>query len=329
MTDATLMTFVALGEELRHFGQDATTRRVIEAACRENAWFTPAGILTAVEAIRQEMLDEEALRAWLMPYCVPVASPKSVLVIMAGNLPLVGFFDLLCVAVSGHRCRVKPSSKDRVLIEYLIERLHALNPALAITLDDGTTPPDAVIATGSDNTNRYFRARYGRIPTLLRGSRYSVAVLDGNESEQELALLSEDIWLHNGLGCRNSSLIWLPEGVDFPAALHPADLHSKYLNNYRQTKALYTMQGSSYRDLGGALAVEQRAFPRALCVIAYTHYHTMEEVQCWLAEHDRELQCVVSRCCDHPRRVAFGAAQHPRLTDYPDAVDVVAFLETI
>lgn len=321
-------TFCSLGRRLAGFGTDPVTATVVAAACRANSWFTPASITAAVEAIRCEMLHRTALERWLTPYAVPVAAPKRVLIIMAGNIPLVGFFDLLCVAVSGHRAWIKPSSKDRVLMEYVVDTLRAIDPELPIEIYDGVSQPDAVIATGSDNTNRYFRATYGTIPTLLRGSRHSVAVLAGDETEEELRGLAEDIWLHNGLGCRNVSLLMLPEGGAFPA-LKPSGLHPNYRDNYRQARAVRTMTHTPYTDLDGALAVEQADFPHALCEIAYFRYRAVEEAEQWLAMHDDELQCVVSRCVEHPRRVDFGRAQHPQLTDYPDAVDVVAFLETI
>ena len=326
--NAAIPTFVELGRRLASFGRRAADEAVIRAAVEANPWFTPDAIRAAVEAIRLEMLQRERLEAWTAPYRIPVAAPKRVLVVMAGNVPLVGFFDLLCVLASGHRCLVKPSSKDRVLTEYLLDELHAIDPALPVEPYDGTSRPDAVIATGSDNTNRYFRAAYGDLPALLRGSRQSVAVLAGDETAAELAGLAEDIWLHNGLGCRNVSMLLLPEGAPFPA-LRPPQLHPKYRNNARQTKALVEMTGGSCLDLGGALVVEQADFSTALSLIACRRYRTPEEAAAWLAVHDREIQCVVTRCLEHPRRVDFGRAQHPRLTDYPDAVDTIAFLEKL
>ena len=316
-------TLCRLGERLQ-----AIPEAVISQAVAENPWFTPTSIRTAVEAIRREMLEREKLEAWLAPYAVPVRTPKRVLVIMAGNLPLVGFFDLLCVVASGHHCLVKPSSKDRILMEHILHELHAIDPTLPITLYDGSTPPEAVIATGSDNTNRYFRARYGEFPTLLRGSRQSVAVLTGEESEAELLGLEQDIWMHHGLGCRNVSLLFLKKGTKFPE-IRPQSTHEKHRNNYLQTKALFQLTNQPFIDLDGAIAICQSAFPKALSSLSYTYYGTEADVENWLADHDRELQCVVARSINHPRRVDFGQAQHPRLTDYPDAVDVVAFLERI
>lgn len=319
----TIELFSALSERLAHLPEN-----IVKEAIDENPWYTPEAIHTAVEAIRREMLDPELLTCWLSAYQVPVANPKRVLVIMAGNLPLVGFFDLLCVVAAGHHCIVKPSSKDKALTTHIINELSNIDPKVGISYYDGYTLPDAVIATGSDNTNRYFRARYGTIPTLLRGSRQSVAVLTGEESEAEMRGLEEDIWLHNGLGCRNVSMLFFKEGMAFPA-IRPTSLHSKYRNNYLQNKALLEMTGEPFIDLGGAIAMESNHFPARLSTLTYRYYRTTEEVAEWLTAHDRELQCVVAREKLHPRAVPFGRAQHPTLTDYPDAVDVVAFLEQI
>ena len=316
-------TLCRLGDELANLPE-----AVIAQAIAQNPWFTCESIRAAVDAIRCDMLDRDRLTAWLSAYAVPVAVPKQVLVIMAGNLPLVGFFDLLCVVASGHRCLVKPSSKDRVLVEYVVRTLQTLDRSIDVAIYDGETIPAAVIATGSDNTNRYFRARYHAIPTLLRGSRQSVAVLTGEECADELRGLEEDIWLHHGLGCRNVSMLWLKKGMDFPE-IKPQVVHEKYRNNYLQTKALLAMNGEEFVDLGGAVAICKNDFPQSLSAITYAYYETEAEVERWLAEHDRELQCVVGRSIAHARRVDFGRAQHPSLTDYPDAVDVVAFLERI
>ena len=155
--------FSRLGCRLRGFGDDARTREVIGRACRENGWFTPADICRAVAAVADGMLRRDALAEWLAPYPVPVAEPRRVLVVMAGNIPLVGFFDMLCVLAAGHRCLVKPSAKDTVLMEYVIGLLRGIDPQVPVEFYDGSTSPDAVIATGSDNANRYFRAQYAGI----------------------------------------------------------------------------------------------------------------------------------------------------------------------
>lgn len=317
----------ALSELARHladFGSDDSTRTAISDACRANGWFTPSEVRRSVAAICERMLQTEKLERWLKHYPAPVSRPRSVLVVMAGNIPLVGFFDLLCVLAAGHRCLIKPSAKDRVLMTYVVDTLRRIEPSLPVAFYDETQPVDAVIATGSDNAARYFRARYAGIPSLLRGSRQSVAVLSGDETSEQLAALADDIWAYSGLGCRNVSLLFLPKGYELKIKIPP--VNNKYINNYRQEKALIEMAGSPFRDLGAAIAVEQCTFPSALSRIAYAYYDSAEEVADWLEKHDEELQCVVSACMPHSRRVDFGQAQTPGLTDYPDEKDVMAFL---
>ena len=316
--------FSELGRRLERFGEDAASREVIARACGANGWFTPAEVRRAARALATEMLTEERLREWLAAYPLPVARERNVLVIMAGNIPLVGFFDLLCVVAAGHRCLVKPSAKDRVLMEYVVTQLLDIDPGARVVLYDGTQPVDAVIATGSDNANRYFRAQYAGIPALLRGSRQSVAVLSGRETPEQLRGLADDIWAYSGLGCRSVSLLFLPEGYE--PKLEMPDVNPKYINNYRQEKALCEMTGTPFVDFGCAVAVEQQEFPASLSRIAYSRYGTTEEVAEWLAEHDDELQCVVTTLLPHSRRADFGRAQSPALTDWPDDRDVLEFL---
>ncbi len=320
--------FTELGVRLMDAPQNKSGQGVIAAACRQNPWFTPTDIKRALAALSNEMLQREKLERWLAAYpTIPVVSARNVLVIMAGNIPLVGFFDLLCVVASGHRCMVKPSSKDRLLMEYPLSILRQIEPQIPITLYCETETVDAVIATGSDNANRYFRAEYAAIPTLLRGTRQSVAVLSGEETERQLQGLADDIWAYSGLGCRNVSLLFLPEGA--PLRLQMPDMPQKYQNNYRQVRAELSMNGVPFVDLGGAVLVEQRSFPTHLSELSYTYYRSKEEVAAWLSAQDDTLQCVVSESLAHSRQVGFGAAQTPQLTDYPDAKDVMAWLATI
>lgn len=321
-------TLSRLGERLTAFGADDASREALRGAQAANGWFREAEIRRAVEALRTQMLSPERLRDWLAAHpALPVHTPRAILVVMAGNIPLVGFFDLLCVVASGHRCWVKPSAKDTVLVEYMIGLLREIDPALPVALYDGQTPPDAVIATGSDTAVRHFRAQYADVPTLLRGSRQSVAVLSGDETAEQRKGLADDIWAYSGLGCRNVSLVFLPQGAELRLTMPP--MTDKYRNNYCQTKALLSMQGTPYQDLGAALAVDQCTFPTSLSRLAVARYKHLAEVETWLEAHDRELQCVVSECVTHPRRVDFGCAQSPALTDYPDAVDVLAWLATL
>lgn len=316
---------VELGERLRTFGEDPATRRVVEEACRANEWFRPEEVEAAVRAICEEYLNRDKLTAWLAGYKRPATLPsRSVLVVMAGNIPLVGFFDLLCVLAAGHHCLVKPSGKDTVLMHHVMELLLQIEPQLPLAVYEELMAVQAVIATGSDNTNRYFRAQYAGMPALLRGNRHSVAVLSGRETPVQLAALSDDLFSYSGLGCRNVSLLFVPRG--YRVELPPREMNLKYHHNYLQRKALRTICGQPFFDLGHALLIPQTEFPQALSEISLIEYENLSQVEEWLRTHDGQMQCVVLDCIAHPRCVPFGRSQHPALGDYPDAVDVMEFL---
>ena len=320
---AVVEMFVELGVRLRDFGSNDTSREVMERAMAQNPWFTESDILRAVDAIRSEMLDREKLSAWLARY-TPTSMPQRVAIIMAGNIPLVVFFDLLCVLCSGHKAYVKPSSKDRVMMEYVVDLLRDINPNVEIHAYDKDTKYDMAIATGGDEANAYFRAHFEGTRHLLRGSRHSVAVLDGEESVEELQGLVEDITSYSGLGCRSVSMLFLPEGYELRLAKSEAQ-NPKLRNNVAQRRALYTLQRRAYSDYGAFLAVEGTSFPNSLAEVTVCRYSDVEGVRSWIAEHREELQCVVSHL-DIEGCVPFGRAQYPQLSDYADGVDTMQFL---
>jgi len=300
---------------------------IVRRACAENPWFLPDEVCRAARSLAHEMLTRDRLEAWMARYpALPVGRPRQVLVVMAGNIPMVGFFDLLCVLMAGHQASVKFSGKDGVLMRWIAERLRSSAPVLPVGEYAGE-PIDAVIATGGESAGRYFRMRFAGIPALLRGSRQSVAVLSGRETNEEWAGLSDDIFAYSGLGCRNVSLLFVPRGTELRLTVPP--MNASYRSNCRQQRALMTLTGRPFADLGEVLLLEQWAFPAALSTLSVAPYDDLEEVSAWLAAHDVEIQCVVSRCIAHGRRVDFGRAQSPALTDYPDAVDVMDFLAGI
>lgn len=311
-----------LGVRLAVFGKSEQSLRIIGQATEENEWFSREDILMAVDAIREEFLSADKLQRWAAQY-TPSAARRTA-IIMAGNIPLVGFFDLLCALMAGHRVAVKPSSKDRALTNYIIELLQDISPSIPIEAYDEQTAYDMVIATGSDLTAQHFRKRYTSTPTLIRGSRHSVAVLAGDETQEELQALQQDIFSYSGLGCRNISLIFLPEGCDLP--LCPPQMGEMYRGTYRHTKAMRTMLGQPYADYGECIAVEEKAFSPNISQINYARYSTIDEVEQWIKENDEQLQCIVTHAISHPRAVTFGRAQYPTLDDYADGVDVMEFL---
>lgn len=316
--------FVALGHRLREFGRSQPTDEVLRMAMQANEWFSREDILMAIDAICDEMLDEHKLRAWASHYPMPLSS-RRVAVIMAGNIPLVGFFDLLCVLMCGHTAVIKPAGKDSVLMRYVVEQLRDICPEIPIEYYTDFSPVDMVIATGGDTAARHFRSRYADIPSLIRGSRHSVAVLDGSESAEQMESLRRDIYSYNGLGCRNVSLIFVPRGWQ-GAIPRPDTVLEMKRGNYLSDKALLTMLGVVFEDLDGALAIESLSLPDSLSRIHYYRYDLLSEVEAWLAERDNDLQCVVSQCVEHPRRVDFGRAQYPTLWDYADGIDIMKFL---
>ena len=317
----TIEIFTELGVRLQSIPQS-----VIAAAEEQNEWFCQ--IPTAIDAICSQMLSHKKLCSWLALYPTAQHAPKRIGIIMAGNIPAVGFADLLYVIASGNIPVVKYSSKDRVLMEYIVGQLLEIESALTIEQMDSNSQIDALIATGSDTAALHFRTLYGEIPTLIRGSRHSIAVLTGSESSSEIDGLQCDIFTYSGLGCRNVSLVFAPKGFDLQITVPP--MPQGYNNNYRHTRALMTMQGVEFKDLGGAIAIEGEAkFPRHISCINIYRYSSLADVEAWIGENNHRLQCVVSSVEQLPRRVDFGMAQYPGLNDYADDVDVMKFLLTL
>ena len=315
--------FVALGERLANFGGDKQSNRIIEDAIAANGWFTRADILRAVDAIRSEMLNREALSKWLNNY-VATVEPKRVAVIMAGNIPLVGFFDLLCVLAAGHECHMKPSSKDSVLMRYIVEQLRDIEPNIAVFDYSSDASYDMAIATGGDDANAYFREHFAGTRTLLRGSRHSVAVLNGGESIEELRALYNDITAYSGLGCRSVSMLFAPRGF-VPNFERGVAENAKLRRNIQAMRATLTIEGAEFWDAGAFIMRRGDDFAQSLAVITLKEYDDMEEVKAWIEINAEHIQCIVSNCGienSHP----LGRAQYPALADYADGVDTMRFL---
>lgn len=327
-------TFVELGRRLSSAGEEFLTSEVTRRAVEVNRWFTEGEIIRAARALAEEMLTREKLTAWLADYgALPVAVPRNVLIVMAGNIPFVGFGDLLCVLAAGHKAIVKPSSKDTVLMEWLVGMLRDISPTIPISFFGEGERPDAVVAMGSDSAIGALGAMYEGVPTLLRGSRWSVAVLSEETTDEQLSALADDIFAYSGLGCRNVSLVFVPEGFDIASLekalrAYPTPPNPKLANNYRQTRAVLSMSGVSFTDCGRCVLCEEKALPARLSQINYSFYSTESEVTGWLTAHNDEIQCVVGHVT-HPRAVGFGRAQSPTLTDYPDGKNTMQFLASL
>ena len=299
-----------------------------------NPWFTNENINNSLSAW-QEQLKVDMLTAWLSPYKLKeVVSQKKVLIIMAGNIPLVGFHDFLTVLISGHKVVVKMSSTDNILLKVLIEKLICIAPefneSISFIDDVKNRKFDAVIATGSDNSAKYFEYYFKGAKKIIRKNRRSVALLDGSESTMELKGLANDVFAYFGLGCRNVSKLFLPRGYDlnklfeafFPYS-HLVD-HKKYGNNYDYNKAIFLMGSNKLVENGFLLMKEDKSLFSPVAMLYYEYYNDIHSVEQFVEENAEQLQCVVSK-----KGIPFGGAQQPNLWDYADGVDTVDFLREL
>lgn len=300
-------------------------------ASHANGWFTPDNVRFALEVWR-EALTSDAVEAWLeqLPEQRGDGAPRNVGIITAGNIPLVGMHDLICGVVSGHRVQLKPSRDDAGLTRALLSGWSAASPGIGeqVAIAEAALKGfDAVIATGSRNSGRYFKHYFGKGPHIIRGQRTSVAVLDGTESHEELQALTEDIFRYFGLGCRNVTQVFIPEDFDldrlFAAFVdweHLAN-HHRYHNNYTYHKALWLMEAVDLLENGFVLLKEDPAWVSPVGALHYQRYKDAAEVEARIGSGREEIQCRVGK-----GGLPFGKAQHPGLADYADGVDTMDFL---
>ncbi|WP_461091259.1 acyl-CoA reductase [Spirosoma gilvum] len=338
-----LQTFVALGDFLRSADAQPELDEIAQRAYHKNNWFTPTNSQNALRAIADQFLTANKLTAWTSQYAVEPQTPKVVGVVMAGNIPAVGFHDLLCVLMSGHKLLAKLSTQDFVLIHYLIQKLKEINPAISEWIEEAErlNAADAYIATGSNNTSRYFEYYFAKKPHIIRKNRTSVGLLIGEESDDEFLKLGHDISDYYGLGCRNVSTLLVPEGrngepYDFTPllrALEPQarlylDNH-KYQNNYDYNKSVYLINAIPHLDNGYLLVTKNDGLVSPISVIYYQTYQTQDDVTNWLTDHTDQIQVVSSAQGWRPGSVPFGQTQCPTLTDYADGIDTMAFLSQL
>jgi len=330
-------TFASLGEVLRDSltGKSTPyTSRILyllETLYLKNPWFTPENVRMAVNAIAVALTTEN-LKKWtgLYPEIDQNLRPKKVGVIMAGNIPLVGFHDLLSVLITGNSLVAKASSKDSDLILFISDIIYEIDSRFRemINFSEGTLSGfDTVIATGSDNSSRYFEYYFGKYPNIIRKNRNSIAILDGDETGSELVALGTDVFSYFGLGCRNVSKIFVPEGYDFSILKESwngySELinHTKYANNYDFSKAVYLVNKEKFFDSGFLLLKENRSISSPVAVLHYEHYKTSDQLKIILKEMNEKIQCIVGR-----NYIPFGKAQEPELWDYADGADTIEFL---
>ncbi|WP_298556155.1 acyl-CoA reductase [uncultured Algibacter sp.] len=343
--------FVKLGDFLRQFSNEVIQKadniehnelffdgfkHQLKLAKESNGWFTEENISFALKSW-SDALTLSNLNTWLKPYTINNIDSKQVAIIMAGNIPLVGFHDFLSVLICGHSVLVKQSSNDKHLLPYLAKYLEFIEPQLKgkITFTDAKIENfDAVIATGSNNTARYFEYYFKGKPSIIRNNRNSVAVLTGEETTEDLKNLSEDIFRYYGLGCRNVSKLFVPKGYDFKVFFeaiyhwHPIVEKAKYANNYDYNKAVYLMSEFDMLENGFFMIKEDKNFASPIATMFYEYYENASKLKETLEVKKEQIQCIVSHGFIK-KEIAFGATQKPQLWDYADDVDSVEFLLAI
>ncbi len=296
-----------------------------------NGWFTKDNVQQALLA-HGENLTEERLSEWTSKYAYS-SKPKKVAIIMAGNIPIVGFHDLLCVLLSGNSAVCKMSSDDKTLLPAIVHVLIQFNPEFNTRIqltENRIGAVDAVIATGSDNSLKFFEEYFGKYPHIFRRNRTSVAVIDGSESKEELYELGNDIFNYFGLGCRNVSHLLVPKDYDFKPFFEGIVEHSgvishfKYGNNYDYNRTVYLMNLHPMLDNNFVLLYENEELYSPLAMIYYQRYENETEVQNYLSKHSENIQAIVGK-----NFIPFGDAQRPGLDDYADGVNVMEWLDGI
>ncbi|MES2411440.1 MAG: acyl-CoA reductase [Bacteroidota bacterium] len=344
----TKLSFVELGKFLSQFTLDESSEHadvlynelyfekfkdLLALSQSHNGWFTPEQVYFAVESWAKA-LKEDNLNEWLASYDFSNVKSKTVGLILAGNIPLVGFHDFLSVVISGHKALVKTSSNDQHLIKFLANYLISVEPKLSerITFTDGKLENfDAVIATGSNNTARYFEFYFKGKPSIIRKNRNSVAVLNGKETHEDLVNLGEDIFRYFGLGCRNVSKLFVPKDYSFEAffkAIYEYKdviFYEKYSNNYDYNKAVFLMSNFKLLDNEFLTLKEDSSYASPISSVFYEYYEDIADLQKHLHNDADQIQCIVSNNLI-PNSIPFGKTQKPELWDYADNEDTLKFL---
>lgn len=311
-------------------GNDGHWQLAKQRAYNKNRWFLPEFIDLSIKNIVNNFLQPHQLRQLAERYCVPEENfnPKKTGIVMAGNIPLVGFHDLLCVFITGHYAMIKPSLKDEALVKHLVNKMIEWDEEAEgyFVISERIKNCDAYIATGSNNSSRYFEYYFQKYPSIIRKNRSSVAILTGEESADDLEKLADDVYQFFGLGCRNVTKIFVPKNYDFIPLLkafkkydHLID-HNKYKNNYDYNLAMHVLNNKYYMTNGSILLVEEPSPFSPVSQLHYEYYTNENEIKRSLA-NNQDIQCIVGK-----NSVDFGGAQCPGICDYADGVDTVQFL---
>ena len=345
--------FVELGKFLKQFSENDIIKKsdvlhndlffddfekLIYLSQSHNGWYTPEQVYFAIKSWA-DALTEENIDKWLSAYSFDTQddkNEKTVALILAGNIPLVGFHDFLSVLITGNKTLIKTSSNDQHLLPFLAKYLIAVDESLKekITFVEGKLENfDTVIATGSNNTARYFEYYFKDKPSIIRKNRNSAAILNGNETHEQLEALGEDIFRYFGLGCRNVSKLFVPKGYSFDAFFQAIfkyqDVihYEKYANNYDYNKAVFLMSNFKLLDNGFLTLKEDLSYASPISSVFYEFYENIEDLQSRLATDSEQIQCIVSNDLIK-NSIPFGETQNPQLWDYADNVDTITFLLT-
>ena len=309
---------------------------LIKLSQSHNGWYTPENVYFSIQSWANA-LTEENLNTWILKYDFPNTDSKNIGIILAGNIPLVGFHDFLSVLISGHKVMVKTSSNDQHLLPFLAKYLIATNPNFIkyiIFVEGKLENFDAVIATGSNNTARYFEYYFKHKPSIIRKSRNSVAVLNGLESEEQMIALGEDIFRYFGLGCRSVSKLFIPRNYNFDLffngifSYQDVIKYEKYANNYDYNKAVFLMSNFKLLDNEFLTIKEDTSYASPIASVFYEYYEDLADLKKHLEIDKDKIQCIVSNNLIK-NSINFGQTQKPNLWDYADNLDTIAFLMSI
>ncbi len=345
-----IKSFSQLGDEIRAFLKNPNAveheewNTALTLAEQQNGWFTSDSIVNSLKGI-EPWLTTASLTSWLAHYTqLPQenTNPITVSVVMAGNIPLVGFHDFLCVLITGNIIDAKQSSTDNVLLKFLAKRLIAIEPVFEKHIhfiEKLSATANAVIATGSNNTARHFEYYFRNVPHIIRKNRNGVAILTGEETTEDLSKLGEDIFSYYGLGCRNISKMYIPEGYDLGNFFRGIEKysavvnHNKYANNYTYNRTIFLMDGKIFNDNNFLAVIEDKAIPSPIAVLHYERYNNLNSLTEKLAAQKELIQCIATtekvkqQLGNIPIPVVkLGEAQSPGLMDYADGVDVIKFI---
>ncbi len=327
--------FSNLGKRMQTLS-DTEKGTLFRQANDRNAWFTPEQCNHAWEGI-VHLLSESKLAQWTLGYALEPAAVKKVGVVMAGNIPMVGFHDFLSVLMSGHHLIAKTSSQDDVLIPFLAKNLIDIEPAFQrfVSFEERLNGVEALIATGSDNTSRYFEYYFRSVPHIIRKNRSSCAILMGDEPTEAVTDLGKDVFAYFGLGCRNVSKLYLPEGFDATTVMEAwqpyasVANHHKYVNNYDYNKSIFLVGRTPFLDNGFVLLTESASLVSPISVVYYETYRNQQELRLKLEAQKEKIQCMVAANGWFKGSVPFGKAQLPELWDFADGVDTLQFLANV